>query len=601
MKDLTNLLVSDFEKIHPEMKYYITPKDVRSILVELNESKYKTVLDPVCGLGSILTDLYVQDPNKTYLGIDINNKLIMFLKNFLNENNVDIELDSVNLLNRDEDVKSTDLLVADLPMGNLINKEIANDYEINSRESSVIFLQRLLELSNADGRIAVLIPSGFLSKIGKPHQSIRDKIIKSHHLSAVIELPSGMLAPHTGVQTSVLIIDKKHSNKHVYFAKIKEHANQHEIKDVMTVFKSDGKIKHKGCFWVDYKDIQDVWTYNYYDPQLRSETSKLREEKTVSLSEVASIIKPRKTVSTLSGKVIKTKNFHYPVDVKNFDKEQVTSVRLQVGDILMSESFSGNTKYFLINELNDDECYASTFLTVIRPTSKLINSEYLFLYLQSNVVQKYLEIYQVGVHFKRLRKKDLEGLPVIIPDKNVQIRSISLFVANFTDRRPKTIQDINKELFSKKLTAQPIQKEFLIEELEELRVWKKEIIEKILKDDLRELKLSKENELYKSFLILAGSLLEAYLLDWICEIENKDYFSNDKDKLTLGSLIWKKLKLSVPNIDQKLLSKAENIRLKRNLIHPKEYFNTEFQIDDKTCDEIIADLKYIFDRRTKIH
>ena len=413
----------------------------------------------------------------------------------------------------------------------------------------------------------------------------------------MINLPKGVLLPTTGIACSIIIIDKVQSSKPVFFTRFEDLEDRKHIKGVIQAFKNNDKKVSKYYFWVESAKIDDIWSYNFYDPELEEETKKLRREKTVNLSDLVSIIKPRKISSKKEGKVIKTKNFSYPISERDIQTEIITNTKLRPGDILMSESFSGETKYLLINRNDIKNLYASTFLTVLRPKSAIINSEYLFLYLQSKVVKKYLKIYQVGLYFPRLRKKDLENLPVIVPDKKTLIRSKSLFDTNFSIDKRSTIQDINRELFDKIKPNKPIQKELLFEELEELKIWKKEIIEKILKDDLRELNLSKENKLYKSFLILAGSVLEAYLLDWISEIENKDYFSTNENQLTLGNIIWKKLRNSIPDIDKKLLEKAERIRIKRNLIHPKEYFNYHIEIDDKTCEEIITDLRAIFNSR----
>ena len=99
-------------------------------------------------------------------------------------------------------------------------------------------------------------------------------------------------------------------------------------------------------------------------------------------------------------------------------------------------------------------------------------------------------------------------------------------------------------------------------------------------------------------MILSGSILEAFLLDWISEIENKNYFDLDEEEYTLGKLIWKKLKQAHPDVfDSELIKKAIEIKDKRNLVHPKAYFNSLDKIDSKVCDDVLRDLREIFSKR----
>ena len=49
----------------------------------------------------------------------------------------------------------------------------------------------------------------------------------------------------------------------------------------------------------------------------------------------------------------------------------------------------------------------------------------------------------------------------------------------------------------------------------------------IILRDLTELRLCIKSRAYKAAIIMAGSILEAFLIDWLCEIDGKDYFSED--------------------------------------------------------------------------
>jgi len=335
----------------------------------------------------------------------------------------------------------------------------------------------------------------------------------------------------------------------------------------------------------------------YYELELIENDKKLSSENTKILKDLCEVLKPI-PVKNEAGCVIKTKDFNYPLEVQKLTEGEVTNVKLQKGDILFSDSFNGTQKFFLINETPNKPIYPSSFLVVIRLTSKTVTPEYLFLYLQSETVKKYFLRNKSGGFFPRITLSKLKELPVIIPEQVTQIRSKNIFETLFLQKRENLVERINKELFDNTIASMPIQREFLLEELENLRIWKRDIIEKILRTDFNELEKCKQNKLYKSFLILSGSILEAFLLDWIGELENKNYFDLDEEEYTLGKLIWKKLKQAHPDVfDADLIKRASEIKDKRNLVHPRVYFNSLEKIDSKVCDEVLNNLREIFSKR----
>ena len=55
-----------------------------------------------------------------------------------------------------------------------------------------------------------------------------------------------------------------------------------------------------------------------------------------------------------------------------------------------------------------------------------------------------------------------------------------------------------------------------------------------MQDDIQELKRCFDAKAYKSTLIMAGSILEAFLLDWLSEIDQEDYFKKTYCKKVVG-------------------------------------------------------------------
>lgn len=476
------------------------------------------------------------------------------------------------------------------------------------------------KLNNHDDAAFLILPTGFLQTTKE--DPLKKSIFKDRHLFAFLEL-SSIWKPYTNIQFSLLIFKRK-APQDTYFSRffgantfIAKHLSIRSMGQIGEQIIQDeySHYLHKleeliyseqlpqsnttAKFWkvksVDF-NINNLSAI-YYEPELIENDKKLDSEKTEILQNLCEVLKPR-SIKNEVGYIVKTKDFNYPLVTKKLSQGEITNIKLQRGDILFSDSFSGTQKFFLINETTFEPIYASSFLVVIRAISKVITPEYLFLYLQSETVKKYFLRNQSGGFFSRITLSKLRELPVIIPEEITQIKSKNIFETLFLQKRENLVEKINKELFDDAIPSKPIQKEFLVEELENLRVWKRDIIEKILRTDFSELEKCKQNKLYKSFLILSGSILEAFLLDWISEIENKNYFDLDEEEFTLGKLIWKKLKQAHPDVfDPELIRKASEIKDKRNLVHPKVYFNSLDKIDSKVCDEVLNDLREIFSKR----
>ena len=142
-----------------------------------------------------------------------------------------------------------------------------------------------------------------------------------------------------------------------------------------------------------------------------------------------------------------------------------------------------------------------------------------------------------------------------------------------------------------------------IELLEKIKVYSTNQIQKLLHDDWIELNKCFGVGAYKATLILAGSILEALLIDWISELDGQDYFAEDymvirgkkQKRADLYDYIRKIKSIKGSNWDDEE-SKANEIREKRNLVHAKLGINSD-EINEKTCRSIIEDLRCIIKSR----
>lgn len=68
-----------------------------------------------------------------------------------------------------------------------------------------------------------------------------------------------------------------------------------------------------------------------------------------------------------------------------------------------------------------------------------------------------------------------------------------------------------------------------------VRMYQQAQLRTLLMSDMQELNACYKAKAYKATLILAGSILEAVLIDWLSEIKGKDFFSEEfmvKDRYT---------------------------------------------------------------------
>lgn len=80
---------------------------------------------------------------------------------------------------------------------------------IETSQSELLFLDRIIHMLKPNGKAAVIIPEGVLFGSGKAQNKTREILLKDCCLEAVISLPSGVFQPYTGVKTSILIFTKK--------------------------------------------------------------------------------------------------------------------------------------------------------------------------------------------------------------------------------------------------------------------------------------------------------------------------------------------------------------------------------------------------------
>lgn len=289
----------------------------------------------------------------------------------------------------------------------------------------------------------------------------------------------------------------------------------------------------------------------------------------------------------------------------------ISSERLHKGDII-----GYRNEYFLVSEESDFELYAPLGCYVIRANG--VSPEYLYLYLNSNIakrIQYTLEVPLGDVGKSRLYGSK-ENLPLIKPKETAEYYRGKFSAIAYPDKK------VYLKLEDEKI-PETVEEALTLELFNKIKLNNKNLLERQIKEDITELEICYANRAYKATLILAGSIMEAILIDWLSEIRGVDYFAVDLKKriwdnqnkcyktdvqgnylyhadrkADLADYIDEIRDIKRPNWMQEW-QEANIIRKKRNLVHAKLCLKENIQIDDTICKDVISYLKNIIDSRWK--
>jgi len=218
---------------------FYTPAEVVRTLVEVVDPQPgMSVYDPTCGSGGMLiqTRDYIReiggDPRDLSLSgqESIGTTWSICKMNMLLHNIAHADIRQEDTIRRPQhkdergELKRYDRVLANPPFSqNYIKKDI--DYPgrfavwmpEKGKKADLMFVQHMLAVLKADGRMATIMPHGVLFRGGEEKEA-RKHFIEHGWLEAVIGLPAGLFYG-TGIPACVLVMNKKDaaSRNHVFF------------------------------------------------------------------------------------------------------------------------------------------------------------------------------------------------------------------------------------------------------------------------------------------------------------------------------------------------------------------------------------------------
>lgn len=207
-----------------------TPEQIRNMMVELLQpGPDDTICDPACGTAGFLVSAakYIHDKyedtmtdeqwehyaGEAFTGFDTDATMLRIsAMNLMLHSITHPQIAYQDSLSKQNTIADKfTMCLANPPFKGSIDVESINDdlkAVTNTKKTELLFLALFLRMLQKGGQCACIVPDGVLFGSSKAHKAIRQEIVESHQLRAVISMPSGVFKPYAGVSTAILIFTK---------------------------------------------------------------------------------------------------------------------------------------------------------------------------------------------------------------------------------------------------------------------------------------------------------------------------------------------------------------------------------------------------------
>ena len=350
-----------------------------------------------------------------------------------------------------KEFRNTDLVISIPPFGKKITKDF-DDLGNYGTEEINYYLQRLISTFDVGTKIAVVVPQKFLFAESIYTKNIRKKIFENSSIKAIIQLPSTVFQPYSGIQTSLIIFEigisgkkssqvfmsilpKSESSKEKFSEEISE-----EILKQYDLFSQKSIVKNpsQNAFTISSSELlENTWTVADKIPEikeLQDVSFKTRlADATESIFQGVSVMGetgkhgkniPLIRISDLENGLIKTKvGKTVTIDTDRLAKFQRGII--QKGDVLLS--CRGTLGKLAIVNATNEGALASSQIIIIRSNDKIL-PEYLVRILNSDFVQKQISSLSKGISQQYFTINELKNIIISVPPIKQQKDIVSDFL-----------------------------------------------------------------------------------------------------------------------------------------------------------------------------
>lgn len=208
---------------------FYTPRALTDFMVKtLNPVLGETFGDFTSGTGGFLTSAlnHLQPQIKTTADGELYQKAVIgqewkplpYLLSITNLLLHDVEApnirhcDSLGMNVTDiKDSDKVDVIAMNPPYGGSTQSNIKSNFpmDMRSSETADLFMVLIMYRLRKGGRVAVIIPDGFLFGADNAKLAIRAKLLKDFNLHTIIRLPGSIFAPYTSIATNIIFFNNE--------------------------------------------------------------------------------------------------------------------------------------------------------------------------------------------------------------------------------------------------------------------------------------------------------------------------------------------------------------------------------------------------------
>lgn len=292
-------------------------------------------------------------------------------------------------------------------------------------------------------------------------------------------------------------------------------------------------------------------------------------------------------------------SYDYPIDYSNTKVKMKTSLELQKNDIILKNGHID--KIYMIDETPNEPIYHYEHDVVLRPNG-MMQPEYIYLFLKSNTGRAVMSCLTSASGPPTLYFRPTRELWLPKPTLSEKEYRKTFEIESHYNMGMDTYNNLISQW--KEEENQSIASIFNTECLDMVLAKKSELFSEMVRQDIEELRACFKAKAYKATLIMAGSILEAILIDWVSDMSGKNYFEEDfepedrkgyREKAGLKEYINAVKYIEYPRwMDGAEM--AHDIRDKRNLVHAKLGIYSD-DINEETCLMVIDYLERVIQTR----
>ncbi len=115
-----------------------------------------------------------------------------------------------------------DVILMNPPYGGSEKAEVKNHFpsDLASSETADLFMSVIMYRLKKNGRVAVILPDGFLFGTDNAKVAIKKKLLSEFNLHTIIRMPGSVFSPYTSITTNILFFDRTKLTTETWFYRL---------------------------------------------------------------------------------------------------------------------------------------------------------------------------------------------------------------------------------------------------------------------------------------------------------------------------------------------------------------------------------------------